>query len=371
MDHKIKGEFLVDYVRMIKSRKDIDWSQYFTVDDLLFLKKRIVGTEWYPMEPFERMATAIFKEVAHGNVEVVRLWGRMQADELSRTYDSLVRKGNPHDALIQYQVLRQTFFNFDPIDFKELTPNYASLEMNFHMNRVAEEAATYQGLGIFERLVELSGGVNIQDHFQSQLWKGDKSSVLELFWSNATPEMKVKGGLFVDYVRMLKKKKGVDWSKYLLPRDLPYLEQQILPSEWYPFESFERMGIAVLREVASGDLEAVLAFGQITLDEMAKAFSNLVSDDNPRESLMRFEVLRNSFFNFNPVSIESIYGDYAKLRIQYSMSRPAEEAASYQAAGFFIQLLRLSGATNIEYRFASKSWAGDPTTILELKWKQK
>jgi len=370
MERKIKGEFLVDYVRMIKSRKDLDWSEYLTVEDLLFLKKRIVGNEWYPMAPFERIATAIFKKVTQSNVEIVRLWGRMQAEEVARTYDSLVSKGNPHDSLIQFQVLRQTFFNYDPINVMELFRNFAKLEMNFAMNPAAEQAATYQTLGIFERLAELSGASNIKFKFPSKSWEGGKSTVLEMDWSNATPEMKVKGGLFVDYVRMLKKKKGVDWSKYLLPRDLLFLEQQILPSEWYPYETFERMGVAVLQEVAAGNLEAVLAFGQVSLDEMARAFSNLVCKGDPRESLMRFEVLRNSFFNFNAVTIETISAYYAKLRIEYSMSRIAEEAASHQAAGFFIQLLRLSGAKEIEYRFASKSWAGDPTTILELKWKE-
>jgi len=370
MDRKIKGEFLVDYVRMLKSRKDIDWTRYLSPQDLTFLEQKILGTEWYPMAPFERIATALFKEVAHNNVETVRLWGRIQAEEVSRAYDSLVCKGNPHDSLIQFQVLRKTFFNFDPIDVMELSRNFAKMKMNFQMNPAAEQAATYQALGIFERLAELSGAANIQSNFSSQIWAGDKATILELSWSNVTPEMKIKGGLFVDYVRMLKKKKGVDWSKYLLPRDLALLDQRILPSEWYPFESFERMGLAVLHEIASGNLKAVLAFGQRSLDEMARAFSDLVQKGDPRESLMRFEVLRNSFFNFNAVTIESIYADYAKLRIEYSMSRLAEQAASFQAAGFFLQLLHLSGAKKIAYRFASRSWAGDSTTILELQWQK-
>lgn len=370
MDRKIKGEFLLDYVRMVKARKDVDWSQYFTVDDLLFLKKRVLGTEWYPMAPFERIATALFKEIAHDNPEVVRLWGRMQAEEISRTYDSLVHKGNPRDSLVQFQVLRRSFFSFDPINVIELYRNFAKLEMNFTMNPAAEQAATYQALGIFERLAELSGATNIKPNFPSKIWAGDKITVLELDWSNASPEMKVKGALFIDYVRMLKKKKDVDYGKYLLPRDLPYLEVQILPSEWYPYESFERLGLAVIHEIAGGNMQAVLAFGQASVNDMARVFSNLIRPGDPQESLMRFEVLRNSFFNFNAVTIESLYGNFAKLRIEYSMSRLAEEAASNQAAGFFIRLLQLSGARGIEYRFASKSWIGDPTTILELKWKE-
>ncbi len=251
----------------------------------------------------------------------------------------------------------------------ELCKNYGKLEINYFMGKVAEKTAVYQTLGYFERLLELSGANNVQSNFVSETWAGAPSTILEISWSNAKPEMKVKGGLFVDYVRMLKKKKGIDYSKYLLPRDLPFLQEKISPSEWYPFETFERMGIAILNEIAQGDTEAVLAFGQISVNEMAKAFSSLICVGDPRESLMRFQVLRSSFFNFNAVTIESIYGDFAKIRIEYAMSRSAEEAACCQAAGFFVQLLRLSGAKEVVYKFASKSWQGDSTAILELKWK--
>jgi hypothetical protein len=43
---------------------------------------------------------------------------------------------------------------------------------------------------------------------------------------------KVKGVLFADYVRMLKSRKGVDWSRYLKPEDMIFLDQKILESEW-------------------------------------------------------------------------------------------------------------------------------------------
>jgi hypothetical protein len=50
------------------------------------------------------------------------------------------------------------------------------------------------------------------------------------------------------------------------------------------------------------------------------------------------------------------------------MGRTAESAATYQALGFFQELLELAGAKDLKNKFLSKSWEGDPTTILELRW---
>lgn len=67
----------------------------------------------------------------------------------------------------------------------------------------------------------------------------------------------VKGILFIDYIRMIKSRKDIDWGKYLTPDDMSFLDQNIVDSEWYPLDTFERMGVGILKEIASGDMEAV------------------------------------------------------------------------------------------------------------------
>ena len=56
---------------------------------------------------------------------------------------------------------------------------------------------------------------------------------------------KVKGSLFVDYVRMIKGNKDIDWGKYLTAEDMAFLDEPVADSEWYPFETFERMGLGI------------------------------------------------------------------------------------------------------------------------------
>jgi hypothetical protein len=182
---------------------------------------------------------------------------------------------------------------------------------------------------------------------------------------------RVKGILFVDYVRMIKSKKNVDWSEYLTPDDISFLNQTILESEWYPFDAFERMGVAILaifKEIDSSGLEAVHMWGRLSTDKLLNAHKSILCEGDPRESLMRFQVLRKSFFDFNSVNIPAIQDNYAKLKIGYGMCKIAEEAATYQTLGFFERLLELSGAKGIQHKFKSKSWEGDPVTVLEFYW---
>ncbi len=368
MDRKVKGAFLADFARMIKARKDLDWSQYLQPQDLRFLQDKILPREWYPFDTFERMGSAIVKEIAHGNMEIVRMWGRISVEALKALHQDMVVAGNPYESLIRFQVVRKDFFSFNPVNITVFFQNYAKVESAYQMSALAEESAVYQSLGYLERLLELSGANNVQHKFLRKMWEGSPSTVMELSWSNVTPEMKVRGILFQDYVRMIKNFKDADWNRYLLPRDLPFLGEKIGQTEWYPLESFERMGIGILNEIADGSTEAARFFGQSDVETQVQTNPGLVCPGDPLESLLRFQVLRSSFFNFNAINVESVHGNFAKLRIEYRMCRLAEEAATYQALGFFEKLLKLAGAKNVDYQFTSKSWEGDPTTILELKW---
>jgi hypothetical protein len=179
----------------------------------------------------------------------------------------------------------------------------------------------------------------------------------------------VKGTLFVDYVRMIRGRKDVDWSRHLIPGDVEILEQRIEPNDWYPLDTFERMGLAILKEIAGGNMEAVHQWGRYYMDGLFQVHGTLIVKGDPLDSLMRFQVLRSSFFDFEAVTLEEVMGNEAKLRINYGMGRIAEEASAYQTAGFFERLLELAGAQDIEVDYTRRSWEEGPPTIVELSWK--
>jgi len=178
----------------------------------------------------------------------------------------------------------------------------------------------------------------------------------------------VRGVLFADYVRMIRGHKGPDWSKHLAPEDMPFLSAPIEPGEWYPMAAFERLGNAILREVAQGHLEAVRQWGRFSVAQLRKAEPMLVAPGDAVETLMRFGVHRATFFDFEALSMQTLAPGHADVEIHYYMGAEAEEAASFQTMGFFEGLLDAAGATDVVARFERSSWKEDPDTLLGLRW---
>lgn len=178
----------------------------------------------------------------------------------------------------------------------------------------------------------------------------------------------VKGALFLDYVRMLRSHKDVDWGLHLPPEDHTWLVERIDPRGWYPMRAFERFGELILRFVARGDLQAVRSWGRLQVDLLRALTPALVQPDDPLETLNRFRVLRGTFFDFDALAVPMAHDGEATIVIHYHMGAVAEEAASMQTMGFFERLLETAGARDIHAAFEQRSWRGDPRTMLRLRW---
>lgn len=178
----------------------------------------------------------------------------------------------------------------------------------------------------------------------------------------------VRGSLFGDYVRMMRHRKDIDWAGWLEPHDVDFLSSHIDPDGWYPMDTFERMGVAILEVIGSGDLESVRAWGSQSVEHLLAEHSKLLVRDEPRESLMRFQIMRQTFFDFPAVTVRELSDLEARVVMAYGMGPRAEAAASHQAMGFFERLLQRAGAARVEARFVRRSWAGDAETLLALQW---
>jgi hypothetical protein len=179
---------------------------------------------------------------------------------------------------------------------------------------------------------------------------------------------RVKGTLFVDYVRMMRGYKEADWSKLLIADDHRYLQERIEPDGWYPMETFERMGLAILAEIAKGDLQLSRTWGKAQVDWIIVQHPGLVAQGDPCDTLMRFRVLRNSFFDYPALEIRAISDGEAAVEVTYGMTPTAEHAASLQTMGFFERLLEFAGARAVTAWFSTQTWTGDRVTALQLRW---
>ncbi len=147
---------------MIRGKKDVDWGKHLSPEEMSYLVSRVDPNGWYPMLSFERMGNAILKEIAGGQVEAARMWGRISVDQL--------RMATPQ------------LFDFDALEVKSAISNHAAIVIHYHMGAMAEEAASNQTMGFFERLLVIAGAEGVDARFTSRSWKGDKQTLLELHW---------------------------------------------------------------------------------------------------------------------------------------------------------------------------------------------
>ena len=101
----VKGILFLDYIRMIGSHKSVDWRSQLDVDDMHYLNAQIDPAGWYPMASFERLGNAILANIAQGDVQAARIWGRMSVDRLKEEYPSLVSPFDPVETLTRFWAL--------------------------------------------------------------------------------------------------------------------------------------------------------------------------------------------------------------------------------------------------------------------------
>ena len=178
----------------------------------------------------------------------------------------------------------------------------------------------------------------------------------------------VRGSFFAEYVRMVRRRKTVDWESVLPPEDLLYVWQQINPDEWYPMETFERLGVAILDHVEGATLDAVRMWGRFSADQLRVTHPGLIVPNQPVESLMRLKVMRSTLFDFPAFDLPMLTEGHAYTAMAYQMAPRAEEAATYQTMGFCEEVLSLSGAGDVKVEFRERAWAGDPRTLLDFEW---
>lgn len=182
------------------------------------------------------------------------------------------------------------------------------------------------------------------------------------------PMRQVRGVLFLDYVRMLRAFKARA-AEHLSTDDLVYLQTHVEPEAWYPMAVFERLGLAILALVARNEMFPVRLWGRYSVGQLHKAYPALLEVNDPIETLNRFRVLRDTFFDFAALNVLMLHDNEAQIAITYFMGDLAEEAAATQTMGFFEGLLELANAKNIRAEFRESAWAGSSRTLLALSWQ--
>ncbi len=167
---------------MVRGRKDVDWSRHLLEDDLQVLARPIDVQGWYPMSTFEALGLAILAELAKGQQEGVRMWGRFQVASARQAFPELLVPGEPRETLMRFRVLSRAFFDYGAVDVLDVEEGAATVAIAYGMGALAEETASTQSLGFLEGLLEAAGAREVVGRFASRSWAGDERTSIALTW---------------------------------------------------------------------------------------------------------------------------------------------------------------------------------------------
>ena len=171
--------------------------------------------------------------------------------------------------------------------------------------------------------------------------------------------MRIKGTWFTDYVKVIRanKHRKAEFDNYLKPEDWQLVETKILPSQWYPLETYKRIGEAIFRVIAGSSLEMTFIFGQQILKELLKTYKNMLVVGDPAASVAKLVHLHDNFFKNIQSKTEIVEKDEHHLVIKFilapqDMIDKMSEPFAWQLAGKMVELANQACGRQVKYQVA-------------------
>lgn len=183
-------------------------------------------------------------------------------------------------------------------------------------------------------------------------------------------DKQVKGTMLLDFVRIIRSNKGMDWNKHLKPEDWEVINSLVLPTKWYPFEFYLRCAMASFILLAKGKLETARLNGRFMAKSLFEStYKSIVNSKNPMKGLNQFVLTYGSFFNFSSLKFEEVEEKHAKIHHDYDTGKDVIMPYCHQLMGMFDTLVQMTGGKNHNITFSAKQWEGAPSTIFDITWQ--
>jgi hypothetical protein len=193
-------------------------------------------------------------------------------------------------------------------------------------------------------------------------------------WRWKMSEQKAKGTMLLDFVKMIRKNRQLNWNQYLKPEDWSIVNSKILPGVWYPADVFTRCSMATFHLMGKDRLETARRNGQIIAGHMFEStYKSLLQNKDPEKGLNQFVLIFGSLFNFTLLKVESLEPGHARFCHIYAFEEKTtifnKRAFAYQLMGFLETVAAMTGGKKIKAAVVSKEWEGAPETIFDITWE--
>ena len=178
---------------------------------------------------------------------------------------------------------------------------------------------------------------------------------------------KVKGMLISVLVNMINADNKEAFDKWLEDEDREILSGSFFASSWYPFSTYRRLFDAAVQVVAKGDEKAVHQWGyNYSRTLMTGTYKAMFVPNEPLKCIEKNMYLESLFFDFGKIEMKRTGENRFEIHLN---GFPKDFKNLYLIKrGWYVGILEMARAQNVQSNFISKSWQGAPTTIIEYRF---
>lgn len=180
--------------------------------------------------------------------------------------------------------------------------------------------------------------------------------------------MQVKGSMMMFVVKGIRAAGVEHFEPLLTDEDRGYLAQRILPINWYPFATYQRLFDSLVSVVARGNTQTVRQWGRDYGSTILEGvYRSVIIPGDPLRSLKNYEQRFASFYDFGTLKVKDTGPGTAELEIR---NFDASWESIYEMInGWLERTVELAGGRNPRVTFGARSWAGDPSTLYRISWE--
>jgi len=178
---------------------------------------------------------------------------------------------------------------------------------------------------------------------------------------------KVKGSMFVTFVKAIKADKTGVYDKLLTDQDKEIISKLILQSSWYPFETYKNCFNAVCQVNANNNPETLRDWGRMAGEStMSTIYKTVVNQKDAAAAIRAFKQILGSMYDFGDIQEEVTAEN--EMIIKVLDVDPDFEAWYWVCQGWVERTIELVIKKKVTSEILERSWEGAPATVYKMSW---
>ena len=179
---------------------------------------------------------------------------------------------------------------------------------------------------------------------------------------------RVKGTMLIDCVKTIRADKRGQFDQFLTVGDRKIISERILPSAWYPYQTYRNCLSAVSTVAGNNNAQTLRQWGWRYSEALISGiYRGIIKDGEPIQSLEKYSIHVHNLFDFGEMQAVPFSSQEAEMVMRGF--DPDFQPQYHLMRGWLERSVEMCGASDVRSDFSMRSWEGAPETRISLFWQ--